>query len=161
MDQTAHKKILGMINFVSNFFDFRMSRVLDNKGPLPITSVVVLSGVHAGCYVAGLPLCCWVQDVMVGDVVVLGAWLLVGFGSVCFKIGINLILKNFSFSVLNLGLLLCSSWWTPSPGCWLGWCSWGPAWSLSSVGLCWHSNRVCQNVVSHLVICHPSILVVY
>ena len=30
------------------------------------------------CYVAGLPLFCWVQVVMVGDVVVLGAWLLVG-----------------------------------------------------------------------------------
>ena len=93
-----------MIYFVSNFFDFRTSRVLDNKGSLPITVVVVLSGVHAGCYVAGLPLFCWVQDVMVGDVVVLGAWLLVGFGSVCCKIGINLFLKKLFIFCTESGL---------------------------------------------------------
>ena len=115
----------------------------------------------AGCFVAGLPLCCWVQDVMVGNVVVLGAWLLEGFGSVCCFIYDKLFLKKFSFSVLNLGLLLCSSWWTPSPGCWLVWCGWGAAWSLGSVELGWHRNRFYQNVVSHLVTRHPSILVVF
>ena len=143
MDQAEYQEIHRM----SNFFDYRISRVLNSQGTLSITTGVVLLGVHAGigglhglydrelgeggcwktgwflshwnkfissfnlnlrhqahicmfqlqvceeqflcwkwsyppcsenhacCYVAGLPPCCWVQDVMVGDVVVLGVGL--------------------------------------------------------------------------------------
>ena len=114
----------------------------------------------AGSCFPELPLCCWVWVVMVMVEVELGAWLFVGLSMLCTWIAIS-ILKNLAFSGLNLGWLSCSSWWAPSPGCWLVWCGWGSAWGVGSVGLCWQRNRVCLNVVSHLVICHPSILVVY
>ena len=69
--------------------------------------------------------------------------------------------KNLGLLVMSLGWLLCPTWWTSTLEGWLVWCGWGSAWSVGSVGLCWQRNRVCLNVVSHLVICHPSILVVY
>ena len=69
--------------------------------------------------------------------------------------------KYLALSVLNLGLLIYSSWWTLSPGCWLAWCGWGTPWGVGSVGLCWHRNRIFLYIVSHLVMCHPFILVVY
>ena len=69
--------------------------------------------------------------------------------------------KNLAFSVHILGLLLGFSWRAASPGCWLVWWGWGEAWGDDSVVLCWQNNRVCQDSVSHLVLCHPSILVEY
>ena len=69
--------------------------------------------------------------------------------------------KNLALSVLSLCWLLCFSGWILSLGCWLVWWSWGEAWSMDSLGLFWQRNRVCQRGVSHLVLCHPSILVVY
>ena len=74
---------------------------------------------------------------------------------------VYLFIKNLAFSVLDLGWLLYFSWRTPSPGCWRAWWSWGEAWGEDSVVLGWHRNRVCQSCVSHLVLSHPSILVVF
>ena len=66
-------------------------------------------------------------------------------------IGLLFDIKNLAFSVLILGWLLGSSWWTPSPGFWLVWCGWGAAWGVGSAGLCWRRNRVYLYIVSHLV----------
>ena len=76
-------------------------------------------------------------------------------------LNLRFVLKNLAILALNLSCLMYSSWWTPSPGCLLVWCSRGSAWSVGPVGLYWLSNRVYLNVVSHQVLCHPSILVVY
>ena len=229
MDQAEYKEILGMINSVTKFFDFRL---VDEQGSHFNSLGVVLLGVHAGvdglldhcdleveeggswrkvwfvffwikhififhlnakhqawncmfqlqfcelhflcwkcCYptssesltgscIPWLTLCCWVQVVVVMVEVELRAWLLEGFSMLYTWVAICL-LKNLAFSGLNLDWLLCSSWWAPSPGYWLVWCSWGSDWGVGSVGLDWRRNRVCQNLVSQLVICHPSILVVY
>ena len=72
-----------------------------------------------------------------------------------------LVFKKLALSELSLGWLMYSSWWTPSPDCWLAWCSWGGVWGVCSVVLGWCGNRIYLYVVSHLVVCHPSILVVY
>ena len=72
-----------------------------------------------------------------------------------------LLFKNLALSVLSLGWLWCPPWLTPSLGSWLVWCSWGPAWGMGSIGLSWYCSRFYQSIVSHLVMCHPSILVVY
>ena len=161
-----------MINSMTKYFDFRLLVIVHDGGLLDHCDLELDAGGSwrkvwflffwslTGSCIPWLTFCCWVQVVVVRVEVELRAWSLVGF-SMLYTWVANCLLKNLAFSGLNLDWLLCSSWWAPSPGCWLVWCGWGSAWGLGSVGLDWHRNRVCQNVVSHLVIGPPSILVVY
>ena len=72
-----------------------------------------------------------------------------------------LLFKDLALSVLSLGWLWCPPWLTPSLGSWLVWWSWGPALGVGSTGLSWYGSRFFQSFVSHLVMCHTRILVVY
>ena len=66
MDQAEHKKILIIMNYVSNFFDFRISSILGYQGFSSLTVGAILLGVYAGMAGLGLP--------------GLGDWELIGYG---------------------------------------------------------------------------------
>ena len=67
--------------------------------------------------------------------------------------------KNLALSALNLGWLLHLSLGPHCLGA--GWCGEvGVMPGVDTLGLCLHNDRVCQDDVSLLVLCHPSILVV-
>ena len=128
MDQAEHKEILRVINQVTYLFKFRISWVLCWK-----CGCITCFEDLACCCVAELPLFCWVQVVMVGSVGVLGAWLLLGFGSVCCIIGFDLFLKKFSFQYSVLTCCCTLPWWPLHLGAGFS----GVARSLLGVGALW------------------------